>query len=211
MAYTLPKMLTDAGIKYCLSQSASWATRNLPFQAGQAAAYGLDKELALRAITLSTAEILGVEKDLGSLEVGKKATIVISKGDILDHLTNQVTYMYIDGRQIDLDNKHKELYRKYQEKITRASGANGANDSDGSKKGSGAAVKATNLRPVIPACVPSESFSGGRGNSNRGNLHCKKLWWRFLLKSFSRFDPCAGMKFGIPQKNHWTKIKISIN
>jgi len=144
LAYTLPKMLSDAGIKYCLSQSASWATRNLPFQAGQAAAFGLDKEAALRSITLSTAEILGVEKNLGSLEVGKKATIVVSKGDILDQLTNQVTYMFIDGRQIDLDNKHKELYRKYQEKISRASGANGANGSNGSKKDSGTAVKATN-------------------------------------------------------------------
>ncbi len=120
LAYALPKLLVDAGIKYCLSQSASWATRNLPFQAGQAAAFGLDKEAALRSITLSTAEILGVEKNLGSLEVGKKATIVVSKGDILDQLTNQVTYMFIDGRQVDLDNKHKELFRKYQEKISRA-------------------------------------------------------------------------------------------
>ncbi len=141
LAYTLPRLLSDAGVKYCLSQSASWATRNLPFQAGQAAAYGLSKEEALRSITLSTAEILGVEKELGSLEVGKKATLVVSKGDILDHLTNQVTYMFIDGRQVDLDNKHKELYRKYQEKITRAKGANGSNET---KKTSGSSVKATN-------------------------------------------------------------------
>ncbi len=123
LAYTLPKLLLDAGIKFCLSRSDSWGTRNLPFEAGQAVSYGLDKEAALRSITLSTAEILGVEKNLGSLEVGKKATIVVSKGDILDQLTNQVTYMFIDGRQVDLDNKHKELFRKYQEKISRA--ANG--------------------------------------------------------------------------------------
>ncbi len=141
LAYALPKLLTDAGIKFCLSQSSSWATRNLPFQAGQAAAYGLDKEAALRSITLSTAEIFGVEKNLGSLEVGKKATIVVSKGDILDQLTNQVTYMFIDGRQVDLDNKHKELYRKYQEKINRSMGANDAN---GTKNSSGSSLKASN-------------------------------------------------------------------
>ena len=104
----------------------------------------MNLDCLLRSISLSTAEILGVEKNLGSLEVGKKATIVVSKGDILDHLTNQVTYMFIDGRQVDLDNKHKELYRKYQEKITRANGANGANGSNGSKKGSGTSVKVTN-------------------------------------------------------------------
>jgi len=121
LAYRLPKLLSDAGIKYCISQSASWGTRSLPFQAGQAVAFGLDKEEALRSLTLSTAEILGVDKDLGSLDVGKKATLVVSNGDILDQLTNQVTYMFIDGRQVDLDNKHKELFRKYQEKVDRTS------------------------------------------------------------------------------------------
>lgn len=121
LAYALPKFLSDAGVKYCISQSASWATRNLPFQAGEAAAYGLSRDEALRAITLSAAEIIGVEKELGSLEVGKKATLVVSAGDIMDHLTNQVTYMYIDGREVDLDNKHKELFRKYDEKISRSS------------------------------------------------------------------------------------------
>ena len=120
-AYALPKLLQDAGVKYCISQSSSWSTRNLPFQGGQAVAYGLNKEEALRAMTLSTAEILGMDKKLGSLEEGKSATLVISEGDIMDQLTNQVTYMYIDGRKVDLDNKHKELYRKYREKIVRKS------------------------------------------------------------------------------------------
>jgi imidazolonepropionase-like amidohydrolase len=125
LAYTLPKLLLDAGVKFCLSQSASWGTRNLPFQAGQAVAYGLDKETALRSITLSTAEIIGVEKELGSLDVGKRATLAVSNGDILDQLTNQVTFMFIDGRQVDLDSKHKELYRKYKEKITRTTNSAG--------------------------------------------------------------------------------------
>ena len=123
LAYTLPKLLADAGVKFCISQSASWATRSLPFQAGEAAAYGLDRDQALRSVTLSTAEILGVDKDLGSLDVGKKATLVVSQGDIMDELTNQVTYMFIEGRHVDLNSKHKELYLKYKEKISRAAAA----------------------------------------------------------------------------------------
>lgn len=115
-AYTLPKRLTDAGIKFCLSYGSASNVRNLPFQAGQAVAYGLSKEDALRSITLSTAEILGVDKEIGSLEVGKKATLIVSDGDIMDFLTNNVILEFIEGRKVDLDDKHKELYRKYREK-----------------------------------------------------------------------------------------------
>ena len=82
-------------------------------------AFGLDYEEALRSLTLSTAEILGVEKEIGSLEIGKKATLIVSSGDILDQLTNHVTHMYIEGREVNLDSKQKELYRKYDKKIER--------------------------------------------------------------------------------------------
>ena len=68
---------------------------------------------------MSTAEILGVADQIGSLEIGKKATLVVSKGDILDQLTNHVTLMYIEGREVNLDSKQKELYRKYDKKIER--------------------------------------------------------------------------------------------
>ena len=117
LAYRLPKLLSDAGVKFCLTGGGrSWYTRNLPFQAGQAVAFGLSKAEALRSVTLSAAEILGVEADLGSLEVGKKATLVVSDGDILDQLTNKVVYEFIEGRKVDLNNRHKELYAKYKEK-----------------------------------------------------------------------------------------------
>lgn len=116
-AYKLSRLLNEAGIKWCMSPGgASWNSRNLPFYAGFASAFGLSKEAAIRAITLSPAEILGVEKDLGSLDVGKKATLVVSKGDILDPITAGVTKMWIGGRQIDLDNKQTQLYRKYTQK-----------------------------------------------------------------------------------------------
>lgn len=84
------------------------------FQAGQAVAFGLDREAALRSITLSAAEILGVEDRLGSLDVGKQATLVVCAGDIFDYRTSKVTRVFIDGRDIDLDSKQKELERKYR-------------------------------------------------------------------------------------------------
>ncbi len=115
--YKLPKLLQDAGVKFCLSYGyATWASRSLPFQAAQAVAFGLDRETALRSLTLSAAEILGVEKDLGSLTVGKKATLIVSEGDILDPITQRITHAFIDGRVVDLNNRHKQLYEKFRQK-----------------------------------------------------------------------------------------------
>ncbi len=113
----VPKLLADAGVKFCLSSSyPNSGSRNLPFQAAQAVAFDLAPDQALSALTLTSAEILGVEKDLGSLEVGKKATIVVSDGDILDPPTNRVIYEFIEGRKVDLDNRGKQLYDKYRQK-----------------------------------------------------------------------------------------------
>jgi imidazolonepropionase-like amidohydrolase len=116
MAFTLPAKLSEAGVKFCIGEARGTGTRNLPFQAGRAAGNGLSKEEALRAITLSVSEILGVADDLGSLEVGKKATIVVSDGDIMDMVTQNVVLEFIGGRKVDLNNKHKELYEKYRQK-----------------------------------------------------------------------------------------------
>lgn len=117
--YKLPKLLEDEGVLYCLENSGDMeqmGTRNLPFYAGTAAAYGLTYEQAVKAVTLNTAKILGIDKRLGSLEVGKDATLFLSKGDALDMMTNDVTRAYIEGRAIDLDNRQLQLYRKYKAK-----------------------------------------------------------------------------------------------
>jgi imidazolonepropionase-like amidohydrolase len=117
--FSLPDKLADAGIAFCISSAFSaTGVRNLAFQAGQAVAFGLEPETALRAITLSTAEILGVADNLGSLAVGKKATLFVSEGDILDPLTAKVTRVFIEGRNVNLDSKHEELYRKYRLRLT---------------------------------------------------------------------------------------------
>lgn len=115
-AYATPARLEAAGVKYGLAVQGSWQVRNLPLEAGHAIGFGVTPEQALRSVTLSTAEILGVADELGSIEVGKRATIVVSEGDILDTLGHRVTHMWIDGRAVNLDNHHKELWRKYQEK-----------------------------------------------------------------------------------------------
>lgn len=119
LPYKLPKMLFDAGVLFCLENSGdmeAMGTRNLPFYAGTAAAYGLDKEEALKLITLNAAKVLGIDATTGSLELGKDATLFISTGDALDVRTNNVEAAFIQGRIMDTDNHQKKLYRKYSEK-----------------------------------------------------------------------------------------------
>ena len=113
-SFTTPKMLEDAGVLYCLSSEGFWDQRNLPFLAGTAAAYGLTKEQALRAISLNAAKILGMDAQTGSLEAGKDANLVVSKGDLLDMRDSQVELAFIQGRKIDLGNKQKDLYEKFR-------------------------------------------------------------------------------------------------
>jgi len=116
LPYKLPYLLKQAGLTVALSVEGSWQTRNLPFMAGTAAAYGLTKEEALTAITLTPAKILGIDNTVGSIETGKDATLFISTGDALDMRTNNVEAAFIRGKEINLDNVQKQLYRKYKEK-----------------------------------------------------------------------------------------------
>ncbi|MHA6248775.1 amidohydrolase family protein [Pontibacter sp. CAU 1760] len=120
MPYKTPYLLQKAGIPFALDYDLSiHGIRNLPFIAGTAAAYGLDKEQALAAVTLAPAKILGIDKQAGSVEVGKDATLVVSKGDLLDMRTNNVTHAFIQGRTVDLSNKQKHLYEKFDNKYKK--------------------------------------------------------------------------------------------
>ncbi|ARS37679.1 amidohydrolase family protein [Pontibacter actiniarum] len=117
MPYKTPYLLHKAGVPFALDYDlAIHGIRNLPFIAGTAAAYGLDKEQALASVSLNTAKILGIDKQVGSVEVGKDATLVVSTGDLLDMRTNNVTHAYIQGRDVDLNNKQKYLYEKFENK-----------------------------------------------------------------------------------------------
>lgn len=114
--YKNPKLLQAQGILFCLSMDGYWEQRNLGFQAGHATGHGLAYEEAVRSITLNPARILGIDDRTGSLEAGKDATFFISEGDALDMRGNRVIRAFIQGRDINLDNKQKELYRRYQSK-----------------------------------------------------------------------------------------------
>ncbi|MFI5217850.1 MAG: amidohydrolase family protein [Bacteroidia bacterium] len=116
LPYKLPFLLQKAGVTFCNSNEGFWQVRNLSFNAGTDVPYGLTKEEALTAITLSPAKILGIDSNVGSLEDGKDATIIVSSGDALDMRTNNIEMAFIRGKQIDLDNVQKQLYRKYVEK-----------------------------------------------------------------------------------------------
>jgi len=115
--YKTPGMLQQAGVLFAISDThAETRGRNLMFNAGVAAGYGLTREQALQAITLNAAKILGIDDKTGSLETGKDANIVVSEGDILDMKTSKVTHAFIQGRTINLDDKGKQLYERYKYK-----------------------------------------------------------------------------------------------
>lgn len=112
-AYANPATLHKAGVRFAIVTDDAAYSRNLPFEAAMAHAFGLPKDAALRAITLSPAEIFGVAGSLGSIEPGKAATLIMTNGDILDHRTS-ITTVIVDGREVPLDNKHLRLYERYK-------------------------------------------------------------------------------------------------
>ena len=119
LPYKLPYLLQSAGVMYCISdQDEQNRYRNLPFNAGVASGYGLTKEQALQTITLNAAKILGIDDRTGSIEKGKDANIVISTGDILDMKSSIITNAFIQGRELNLDDKQKQLFERYKHKYS---------------------------------------------------------------------------------------------
>lgn len=115
-AFTLPARLHDAGVKFCIGGGTDFANdRNLPYHAATAAAFGLGRQRALQAITLDAAEILGIGKQLGSLSVGKDATLFVADGHPFE-LKTKIEMAFVRGRQVDLRNKQTELAAKYRER-----------------------------------------------------------------------------------------------
>ncbi|HCM75486.1 MAG TPA: amidohydrolase [Cytophagales bacterium] len=117
MPYKLPHLMTQAGVMVSLYNNDSMhGSRNLGFYAGTAAAYGMSKEDALKTITSNTAIALGVDKSVGTLEVGKDATLFVSEGDALDYRTNVLSHAFIRGKHITLPGNQQELYERYSKK-----------------------------------------------------------------------------------------------
>ena len=112
--YKTAAQLQKAGVVFSISDDdAQTRGKNILYNAGTAATYGLTKEEALQAITLNAAKIMGVADKAGSIEAGKDANIIISEGDLLDMRTSKVTDAFIQGRKIDLTDKHKLLYERF--------------------------------------------------------------------------------------------------
>lgn len=119
MNYRMPKLLHEKGVRFCLSVEPVrelMGSRNLPFFAGNSVGYGMNKEEALKTITLNAAEILGISHRTGSIEKGKEANLFISEGDALDMRSNKVSEAFILGRSLDLKGKQQALYEKFLNK-----------------------------------------------------------------------------------------------
>lgn len=119
LPYRLPSMLAKMGVLFCIQNEGGMEamnTRNLPFLAGTAMAYGLTEEQALEAITINSCKIMGIDKQFGSIELGKSATIFVSKGPALDMITNQVTTIVLNGKIQSSLNFQEALYMKYKAK-----------------------------------------------------------------------------------------------
>jgi imidazolonepropionase-like amidohydrolase len=110
--YSLPAQLNKRGVKIAFASYDAHNSRNLPYQAGFATAFGLPYDEALKAITITAAEIWGVADTLGSLDVGKTANVVVANGDPLDMKTD-VKQVFIDGKEIAMKNRQTELRDRY--------------------------------------------------------------------------------------------------
>jgi len=110
--YQTPGVLAKAGVRFAFSSGGFEFARNVPFQAGRAIAWGLDPDAAIRALTLDAARILGVDSQVGSIEAGKLANLVVVKGDLTE-IRSEIQHVVVAGRDVPLDTKHTELYKRY--------------------------------------------------------------------------------------------------
>ena len=106
-------LLAKAGVKIALLETDTHNSRNLRQEAGNAVAYGMSWEQALRAVTLSPAEIFGVADRYGSLEAGKVANVVVWSGDPFEFTTG-VEHVLIRGKEIPLKSRQTELLERYR-------------------------------------------------------------------------------------------------
>lgn len=163
-AYSNPARLSEAGVKFAIKSGGSGpdqatSGRNLPFEAATAAAFGLNEEDAVRAVTLWPAQILGIEAQLGSLEVGKRANLVITAGHLLQP-TTEVKSLFIGGKPVSTESKHTRLYEKYRRRLAEVKAGKAPLGLDrGSRT---AEAPATNLRTEPASRSEAPATSGAR-------------------------------------------------
>jgi imidazolonepropionase-like amidohydrolase len=106
-------ILHAAGVKVSFGTNDVANVRNLPYHAAKSVAFGLPQEEALRAVTLNTAEILGLGDQMGSIEAGKRADLIVTDGDPLQILT-QVERVFIDGVEVSVESRHTRLWKQFR-------------------------------------------------------------------------------------------------
>lgn len=111
-AYKNPSIMHAAGVKVALRTNETENSRNLPYNAGFAAAYGMGREEALKAVTINAAEIIGIDNEVGSIEVGKKANLFVATGDPFETNT-QIVDVFIHGYKIPMTSRQIELYEEF--------------------------------------------------------------------------------------------------
>jgi imidazolonepropionase-like amidohydrolase len=112
---TLPGDLSKAGVKIAFGSYGNEFARRLSQQAGVAVAFGMPHDEALKALTINPAEMFGVGKELGTIEAGKMANLIVTTGDPLE-LTTEVKYLFINGQLTSTDNKHRQLWEEYRKR-----------------------------------------------------------------------------------------------
>lgn len=118
MPYAIASKLQEGGVLFCIQNEGDMEAmnaRNIPFLAGTAKAYGLTDEQAVSAISLNACKIMGIDKEYGSIEVGKSATLFVSEGNALEMKSNQLVLAMLNGKFMSLKNKQTDLYKKYEE------------------------------------------------------------------------------------------------
>jgi len=126
-AFANPAVLLRAGVDIAIQTADEENPRNVAFHAAMAAAYGLPEDEAVRAITLGAAEVLGIDDDLGSLEPGKIADLVITEGHLLE-VSAPVRFVFIDGELVDTENRQTRFYHKYQDRLRREQAEDSSGD-----------------------------------------------------------------------------------
>ena len=111
-SYQLAGELARAGVEVAFSTGDNTNVRLLPYNAAISVAWGMDRDAALKALTIGAAQILGVADRVGSIEAGKDANLFIAKGDPLE-IRTPITHVFIRGNDVGLANKHQALYEKY--------------------------------------------------------------------------------------------------
>jgi imidazolonepropionase-like amidohydrolase len=111
-SYTTAADLYKAGIQFSIATFSARSSRNLPYQAAAAVAFGLPQDEAYKAISLNAAEILGVGKRLGSIDEGKTADLIVTSGDPLE-TTTHINLVFIEGKPVSLSTRQEQLYKTW--------------------------------------------------------------------------------------------------